>query len=206
MSKPDHLAELLTRHPALTVCRDDIVRGTELFLDCFRSGGMALFAGNGGSCADAEHWAGELLKGFESKRRLPPEQRIGLPDDIANKLQSAVPAIPLTGFPSLRTAFANDVDPVLEFAQLVQAFGKPGSLYVGMSTSGNAGNVCAAAIVARARGLRVLGLTGETGGKLAGLCDVCIRVPSTRTCHVQEWHLPIYHTICLLIEDGMFPA
>jgi D-sedoheptulose 7-phosphate isomerase len=115
-----------------------------------------------------------------------------------------VPCIPLTGFPALRTAVANDIDPTLEFAQLVMALGRPGSLFVGLSTSGNAANVCAAAEVARASGLKVLGLTGQAGGRLAGLCDLCLRVPATRTLEVQELHLPIYHTLCLLIEDELF--
>lgn len=200
----DHLASLFDRHPSLKVCATDIERACELMLDCFRSGGIALLAGNGGSAADADHWAGELLKGFESKRPLPSALRKGLPDDVANKLQDAVPAIPLTSFPALRTAVANDIDPRMEFAQLVHALARPGSLFIGLSTSGNATNVCLAAQVAAARDMGVIGLTGETGGKLRELCDVCIRVPSTRTCHVQEWHLPIYHTLCLMIEDAMF--
>jgi D-sedoheptulose 7-phosphate isomerase len=144
------------------------------------------------------------MKGFESRRPLTQELRAGLRPELADKLQQAVPCIPLTGFPALRTAVANDIDPTLEFAQLVMALGRPGSLFVGLSTSGNAANVCVAAEVARARGLKVLGLTGEGGGKLAPLCDLCIRVPAKRTLEVQEYHLPVYHTICLLIEDELF--
>ena len=188
----DHLAELLNRRPELAPLAADIRKAADLFLECFRSGGNALLAGNGGSAADADHWAGELMKGFESRRPL------------TDKLQQAVPSIPLTGFPALRTAVANDIDPALEFAQLVMALGRPDSLFVGLSTSGNAANVCAAAEVARAKGLKVLGLTGEGGGKLADLCDLCLRVPATRTLEVQELHLPIYHTLCLLIEDEFF--
>jgi D-sedoheptulose 7-phosphate isomerase len=200
----DHLAELLKRRPELAPLAADIRKAADLFFSCFRSGGNALIAGNGGSAADADHWAGELMKGFESLRPLKQEQRTGLRPELADKLQQAVPCIPLTGFPALRTAVANDIDPTLEFAQLVMALGRPGSLFVGLSTSGNAGNVCAAAEVARARGLKVLGLTGEGGGKLAPLCDLCIRVPAKRTLEVQELHLPIYHTLCLLIEDECF--
>lgn len=200
----DHLSELIARRPALIPLSPDIRNAADMFLECFRSGGNALIAGNGGSAADADHWAGELMKGFESRRPLTPQQRAGLRPELADKLQQAVPCIPLTGFPALRTAVANDIDPTLEFAQLVMALGRPGSLYVGLSTSGNAANVCAAAEVARARGLKVLGLTGEGGGKLAPLCDLCLRVPATRTLEVQELHLPIYHTLCLLIEDEFF--
>lgn len=204
--RTDHLADLLARRPELIGLADDIRAAHGLFMDCYRGGGTALFCGNGGSAADSEHWAGELLKGFESRRPLAAGQRLGLDEAIAGKLQCGLPAIPLTGFPALRTAVANDIDPVLEFAQLVQAFGRPGWLFVGISTSGNAGNVCAAAQVARARGLRVLGLTGVGGGRLAALSDVCLRAPSARTCEAQEYHLPIYHTLCLMLEDALFGA
>ena len=200
----NHLAELLSRRPELKPLAADIRRAADMLLESFRRGGNVLIAGNGGSAADADHWAGELLKGFESRRPLPALQRAGLPPELADRLQQAVPCIPLTGFPALRTAVANDLDPRLEFAQLVVALGRPGSLFVGLSTSGNAANVCAAAQVARARGLPVLGLTGASGGKLAGLGNLCLRVPETRTLLVQELHLPIYHTICLLIEDELF--
>ena len=200
----DHIAELLNRRPELAPLAADIRKAADLFLECFRDGGNALLAGNGGSAADADHWAGELMKGFESRRPLTQEQRAGLRPELADKLQQAVPCIPFTGFPALRTAVANDIDPTLEFAQLVMALGRPGSLFVGLSTSGNAGNVCAAAEVARAKGLKVLGLTGEGGGRLADLCDLCLRVPAGRTLEVQELHLPIYHTICLLVEDEFF--
>ena len=202
----DHLAALCARRPELAPLAGDIRAAHALFLDCYRGSGTALFCGNGGSAADSDHWAGELLKGFESRRPLPAAQRTGLDEAIAGKLQCGLPAIPLTGFPALRTAVANDIDPQLEFAQLVQAFGRPGWLFVGLSTSGNAGNVCAAAQVARARGLRVLSLTGAGGGRLAGLSDVCLRAPSPRTCEVQEYHLPIYHTLCLMLEDALFGA
>ena len=204
LTTTDHLADLFVRRPELTGVADDIRAAHELFLRCYRGGGTALFCGNGGSAADADHWAGELLKGFESRRPLPAAERIGLDESIADKLQCGLPAIPLTGFPALRSAIANDIDPLLEFAQLVQAFGRPGWLFVGISTSGNAANVCAAAQVARSRGLMVLGLTGAGGGRLAGLCDVCLRAPSARTCEAQEYHLPIYHTLCLLLEDALF--
>ena len=203
-SHRDHIAELLNRRPELAPFAADVRKAADMFLECFRNGGNALLAGNGGSAADADHWAGELMKGFESRRPLTQEQRAGLRPELADKLQQAAPCIPLTGFPALRTAVANDIDPTLEFAQLVMALGRPGSLFVGLSTSGNAGNVCAAAEVARARGLKVLGLTGEGGGRLADLCDLCLRVPATRTLEVQELHLPIYHTLCLLIEDEFF--
>ena len=200
----DHLAELLQRRPELNPLAADIRRAADMLLASFRAGRNVLIAGNGGSAADADHWAGELMKGFESRRLLPAAEREKLPPAFADKLQQAVPCIPLTGFPALRSAVANDLDPVLEYAQLVIALGRPGSLFIGISTSGNAANVCAAAQVAKARGLAVLGLTGAGGGKLAGLCDLCLRVPATRTLLAQELHLPVYHTICLLVEDEFF--
>lgn len=199
-----HLAELLARCPELAPLRDDIARAADLLITAFRAGGNVLIAGNGGSAADADHWAGELMKGFESKRPFSAAEQATLPPEFAAKLQQAVPCIPLTGFPALRTAVANDIDPTLEFAQLVIALGRPGSVFVGLSTSGNAANVCAAAQVARARSLKVLSLTGAVGGRLATLSDLALRVPATRTLEVQELHLPVYHTLCLLIEDALF--
>lgn len=200
----DHFADLFARRPELTPLAADLRAAHDLFVTCYRNGGTAMFCGNGGSAADADHWSGELLKGFESRRPLPTAARAGLDPAIADRLQCGLPAIPLTGFPALRSAVANDIDPLLEFAQLVQAFARPGWLLVCLSTSGNAGNVCAAASVARARNVTVLGLTGAHGGRLAGLCDLCLRAPSTRTCEVQELHLPIYHTLCLTLEDALF--
>jgi D-sedoheptulose 7-phosphate isomerase len=144
------------------------------------------------------------MKGFESRRPFSAAEQAALPPEFAAKLQQAVPCIPLTGFPALRTAVAHDIDPVLEFSQLVIALGRPGSVFVGLSTSGNAANVCAAAQVARARGLTVLSLTGAGGGRLATLSDLALRVPATRTLEIQELHLPVYHTLCLLIEDALF--
>jgi D-sedoheptulose 7-phosphate isomerase len=172
--------------------------------DCFRRGGKILLCGNGGSAADAEHWAGELLKGFVHKRPLNQKDQHGLPAQLALKLQGGLPAIALTGFVSLGTAFANDVDPQLVFAQLVWVLGRPGDLLVGISTSGNARNVCAAMEVAKARGLVRVGLSGKTGGRLFSNCDLCVRAPAIETYLIQEFHLPIYHCLSLMLEDDFF--
>jgi D-sedoheptulose 7-phosphate isomerase len=198
------LNELLGRFPALADCARDVERAYELLRDCFAGRGKVLLCGNGGSAADAEHWAGELLKGFVSKRPLSPDARKGLPPRLGEKLQGALPAIPLTGFLSYRTAFANDVDPELVFAQLVWALGRPGDVLAALSTSGEATNVCFAAEVASARGMKVLALTGEAGGRLSKRADVCIRVPAQRTHLVQEYHLPVYHSLSLMLEDEFF--
>jgi D-sedoheptulose 7-phosphate isomerase len=132
------------------------------------------------------------------------QERGTLRPEIAQKLQGALPAIPLTSFPAASTAFGNDVDPALAYAQLTSALGRPGDVFVGLSTSGNAKNVGAAAEVARAKGLPVIGLTGASGGKLKAWCTVCICAPSTETYRIQEYHLPIYHCLSLMLEENFF--
>jgi D-sedoheptulose 7-phosphate isomerase len=199
-----HVRNLLQRRPELSVCQADVIRAFEMMRDCFRRGGKMLLCGNGGSAADAEHWAGELLKGFVHQRPLDRKEKQRLPPALGRKLQGALPAIALTGFVSLGTAFANDVDPQLVFAQLVWALGRPGDLLVGLSTSGNARNVCAAMQAAKGRGLARVGLSGKTGGRLLSLCDLCIRAPAHETHLVQEFHLPIYHCLCLMLEAEFF--
>jgi D-sedoheptulose 7-phosphate isomerase len=203
MSSP-HLLDLLQRRPELLSARSSILQAYEVLCACFRSGGKVLLCGNGGSAADADHWAGELLKGFCHDRPLPAKARGGLRAAIASRLQGALPAIPLTAFPAASSAFGNDVDPDLSYAQLTFALGRRGDVLVGLSTSGNARNVCAAAEVARARGLKVITLTGAGGGKLKGLSDVCVCAPARETYHVQEFHLPIYHCLSLMLEDEFF--
>jgi D-sedoheptulose 7-phosphate isomerase len=199
-----HLDALVRRAPDLAPLRGDIAAAFAMLHTALARGGKLLLCGNGGSASDADHWAGELLKGFKRKRPLSPAARAGLPPGLAGSLQGAIPAIPLTGFPALATAFANDVDGDLTFAQLTHALGRPGDVWIGLSTSGNARNVCAAADVARVRGLRTLGLTGASGGALAPRCDLCLRVPSDETYRIQEFHLPIYHCLSLMLEDAVF--
>ncbi|MEI8342337.1 MAG: SIS domain-containing protein, partial [Verrucomicrobiota bacterium] len=203
MSNPQ-LDLLISRLPALEPSASAILQAFKTTRDCIRAGGKILICGNGGSAADAEHWAGELLKGFKSKRPLNAEMRAKLPPELAEKLQGAIPMIPLTGFISLSTAFANDVDPQLIFAQLVYGLGKPGDVLIGISTSGNATNVCSAFEVADALGLITIALTGETGGKLKALSKITIHAPATETYLIQELHLPIYHCLCLMLEDEFF--
>jgi len=197
-----HLENLVTRYSALEECRPDIQRAFALLSAAFLSNGKLLLCGNGGSASDSEHWAGEMLKGFAHSRPLPAAMRQGLPSEMAARLQWAFPVVPLTGFPSLATAFSNDVDPEYVFAQLLLALGKAGDVLGALSTSGNSANVCRAAEVARARNISVLALTGATGGKLKALADVCICVPATHTPHIQEFHLPIYHCLSLMLEEA----
>jgi D-sedoheptulose 7-phosphate isomerase len=201
-----HLTNLVDRRPELASCHEEIDRVFAALCGSLRQGGKLLLCGNGGSAADAEHWTGELLKGFCSKRPLSTQDKASLPADLGAKLQGGIPAIPLTGFTALTTAFSNDVDPSLTFAQLVWALGKPGDVLIGISTSGNAANVCAAMGAAQAKGLVRIGLTGQTGGKLLPLTDLCIRVPATETYRIQEFHLPVYHCLSLMLEDEFFPS
>ncbi len=201
-----HLDELAARCPDLAPLRPELERAFEAMRDALRAGGKLLLAGNGGSAADCEHWAGELLKGFESRRPLGAEERAQLPPELADRLQGGLVAIPLTSFYALRTAIANDVAGEMEFAQLAWALGRPGDVFVGISTSGNSRSVCLAAQAARARGCRVVALTGRGGGTLAGLADIALRAPADRTLRVQEFHLPIYHTLSLMLEDAFFPG
>lgn len=199
-----YLESLLRRQPALTPCKDDIKQAFMLIRDVYKRAGCALICGNGGSAADADHWAGELLKGFCKRRPLSDEDRSRLPRELAGELQVGLPIVPLTGFPAFATAFLNDVKAELGFAQLVWTLGRRHDVFIGISTSGNARNVCAAAQAARSKGLRTLGLTGEDGGELKTLCDVVIRVPASETYLVQEYHLPIYHCLSLMLEDEFF--
>lgn len=206
------LKELTERYPCLAQCSPEIAATAEAMCGCFSEGGKLLICGNGGSSADADHIVGELMKGFLRRRCLPCHVRNqlrqrcpDLTDAMLDKLQQGLPAISLTSFTALNSAFSNDADPSLLFAQGVLALGKPGDLLLCISTSGNAKNVCAAAKIARGLGIRVIGLTGKAGGKLLPLTDICIRVPQTETYKVQELHLPVYHTLCAMTENHFFP-
>jgi D-sedoheptulose 7-phosphate isomerase len=208
----NHLDEMVTRYPSLAACRGDIEAAFRMLVECYTRGGKLLVCGNGGSAADSEHIAGELMKGFLSLRPLPPEFRERLraanPElgsTLAEKLQASLPVINLAASMALSTAFGNDVSPELAFAQAAIGYGKPGDVLLGLSTSGNALNVRAALSVARAIGMKTIGLTGKGGGRLAPLCDILIKVPATRTFEVQELHLPVYHCLCAMVEAHFFP-
>ena len=200
-----YIEDLLKRFPELVPCTPDIERAFSLMTECYRSGGKVLLCGNGGSAADAEHWAGELMKGFMQKRPLSSEMSKTLAPDLAEKLQGALPTIPLTGFLSLRSAFANDADPAYVFAQLVWGIGKDGDILVGISTSGNSVNIVHALETAASMEMKTIGLTGRDGGRIAGITDVCIRVPAEEVYRAQEYHLPVYHCLSLMLEKYFFP-
>ncbi len=206
-----HLNHLLDRYPKLIVCKDDIAQAYGVLETAYSSDRKLLVSGNGGSASDSEHIVGELMKEFKLKRKMFAEQADALKSIdpelgmvLAENLQGALPAISLTGHSSLTTAFMNDAMPELVFAQQVNGYGKPGDVYMGISTSGNSKNVLYAAVNAKAKGLKVIGLTGAKENKLMKYTDVCIRVPETETHKIQELHLPVYHCLCLMLEDRFF--
>ena len=199
-----HIDLLIERYSCLEVCREDIEAAVEATVRMHGVGGKLLLAGNGGSAADCEHISGELLKGFLLERKPTEDELEGLDPDIASGLQRGVAAIPLTSLTALSTAFANDACPENVFAQLVFALGRRGDVFLGISTSGNAENVCRAAETARARGLLTVAMTGESGGRLARICNISIRVPENETYKIQELHLPVYHAICAQVEEILF--
>jgi len=211
MDNKAFMNELISRYPQLSDNEDQIAKAAECLINCYQNGKKVLICGNGGSSSDSDHIAGELLKGFEKRRQLDPSLRDSLLSVtaergafLAEKLQAGLPAISLSAHTGLITAIANDTDADLIYAQQVVAFGNSGDCLIGISTSGNARNVVDAAITARAKGMTVIGLTGETGGRLKPFCDILINVPERRTLFVQELHLPVYHTICLMTENHFF--
>ena len=206
-----HIDLLVERYPSLESARNDIVAAYLLLEESYENGGKLLVAGNGGSAADAEHIVGELMKGFKLPRKPEAdfaeklvEENQELGSVLAENLQGALPAIALNGHPALSTAYMNDCEPLLCFAQQVNGYGKSGDVFLGISTSGNSRNVLFAATTAHAKGLKVIGLTGAKDSKLKDMSDVCIKAPQTETYMIQELHLPIYHCLCLMLEDKFF--
>ena len=211
MSEMDYLELLITRYPALSPVGDSILAAYETMKEFYENGVTLLVAGNVGSFADSEHIVGELMKEFAIRRPLPQKEQEALKaispehgEMLGKNLQGALPAIALTGSIALSTAFANDAVPELVFAQQVYGYGTPESSLIGISTSGNSKNVIYALETARLKGMHTIGLTGISGGKMKGLCDVCIRVPSDSTPDIQELHLPVYHALCKMLEEAFF--
>ena len=203
--------ELIKRYPMLDACREDIEKILEAIISCYERGGKLLLCGNGGSAADCDHIVGELMKGFLKKRPLSDEKKAemttlspSLDTELLARLQSGLPAVSLPSLSILNSAFCNDVDPSLIYAQSVLGLGKKGDLLIAISTSGNAENVAAAVKVARGIGMTTVGLTGESGGKLRALADICICAPEKETFKIQELHLPIYHLLCAAVENHFF--
>ena len=202
--------ELFVRYPALEACRADVLAAFEAMAAAYRAGGKALCCGNGGSASDCEHIVGELLKKFKRHRDIPAGLKARLaaagPDGarLAEKLEGSLPAVALVSQSGILTAFANDVGWDEAFAQQLLGLARPGDVLVALSTSGNSRNCVLAATLARALDVRTIALVGESGGRLGELCDVAIRVPARETYQVQEFHLPVYHAICAMLEEELF--
>lgn len=206
-----HIDLLIKRYPQLEKCGQQISETFFLLTNCYENGKKLLICGNGGSAADAEHIVGELMKGFKLLRKVDGafaekliEADAELGAVLAENLQGALPAIALDGHSSLTTAYMNDCEPLLCFAQQVNGYGCEGDVLLGISTSGNSKNVLYAATVAKAKGMKVIGLTGAKESKLSQMADVCIQVPETETYRIQELHLPVYHCLCLMAEKRFF--
>ncbi len=198
-------SELFERYPSLEICREDIFKSFEIMAKCFESGGKILCCGNGGSAADCDHFAGELLKGFLKKRPLPDSEKEEFGDKfISDNLQKGLPVISLCAHSALMTAFSNDAVPSLVFAQQVYAYAKSGDVLLCFSTSGNSENIVYAAETALAADMKVISITGEKESALSRFSDVCIKLPEAETFKVQELTLPVYHCLAAMIEDKFF--
>ncbi len=201
--------ELFERYPSLKECERDIDKALDLLRDTYTLGGTVYVCGNGGSCSDSDHIVGELMKGFLKKRPISSEEKQAFVDifgdeAFASKLQSAIPAVSLTAQSAIISAFANDVDPELVYAQLVYGYATENDLVIGLSTSGNSKNVVYAQMAAKVKGAKTVSMTGMKESKLSELSDVTIRVPECETFKIQELHLPVYHYLCAAIEDDFF--
>lgn len=206
-----HIEVLIERYPVLKSTKDQIVNAYLLLEGLYENRGKLLIAGNGGSAADADHIVGELMKGFKKQRKVSNEFAKKLIDidkekgkELAQKLQYGLSAIALNNHSALTTAYLNDVDGILCFAQQVNGYGKEGDVFLGISTTGNSGNVLYAAVTAKAKGMKVIGLMGNDGGRLKDISDISIIVPENETYMIQELHMPIYHCLCLMLEDKFF--
>lgn len=206
-----HIVLLLQRYPCLTSVKQEIIDAYLIMEECYEHDGKLLIAGNGGSAADSEHIAGELMKRFKTPRPVTNEMAGKLKEIdpvrgecLARNLERGLMAIPLVAHEALSTAYINDVDGLGVFAQQLFGFGRPGDVFLGISTSGSSKNVMSATVVARALGIKIIGLTGAGGGELASVADVTVKVPETETYMIQELHLPVYHCWCLMLEDKFF--
>lgn len=206
-----HIDLLINRYPILESIKENIIEAYLVMEECYLNGGKLLIAGNGGSAADAEHIAGELMKRFKILRPVNPEyaEKLVAVDaargsELAKNLECSLMAIPLVAHEALTTAYINDVDGLGVFAQQLFGYGRDGDVFLGISTSGNSKNIMNATVVARASDIKVIGLTGAKGGELAEVADVAVKVPETETYMIQELHLPIYHCWCLMLEDKFF--
>lgn len=206
-----HIDLLIERYPKLACVKNDIVEAYGVIEKSYENDNKLLIAGNGGSAADSEHIAGELMKSFKIPRTISADTAKKLievdpirGEKLAVNLERGLTAIPLVAHEALTTAYINDVDGLCVFAQQLYVFGRSGDVFLGISTSGNSSNILNAAVVAKAIGIKIIALTGENGGELAKVADVAIKVPNNETYMIQELHLPIYHCLCMMLEDKFF--
>lgn len=206
-----HLEELAERYPTLDHITDSLLTAFATIKGSYENGGKLLIAGNGGSCADSEHIVGELMKGFVKRRPVPDEfvkeLKEAAPEyweKLAAGLQGGLAALTLTGHSALSTAYLNDVEGTMGFAQQLYVLGKREDVFLGISTSGNAANVLYAMSVAKAKGMKTIAMTGSEGGTMSRVADVTMAVPENETYRIQELHLPVYHTLCLMLEEYFF--
>lgn len=211
--KIEYLEKLFSDYPSLSHLSSDIHKAVDFLIECFYNSGTIYTCGNGGSAADADHIVGELMKGFRLKRQLTSAQANEIvrlyPDEgheIVKNLQQAIPAISLVSGISLPTAFSNDINSDYVFAQQIYGLGKKNDNLIAISTSGNSINVINAAKIAKVKGIKVISMTGKTGGRLVDFSDVVIKAPASDVAKIQEYHLPIYHCICSLIEHNLFDS
>ncbi|MEO9894106.1 SIS domain-containing protein [Aurantibacter sp.] len=211
MTQEAILENLIVRYPVLQSCKETVRKSGQILIQSFQDEGKLLICGNGGSASDSDHIVGELMKSFSKKRPLTSEVKKGLQESseergtlLATKLEGGLPAISLNAHGGLISAISNDIGGDFIFAQQVLGYGRKNDVLLAISTSGNSKNVIDACITAKALGMKVIGLLGETGGKIKELCDVAICVPATNTAAVQEYHLPIYHALCIMVEETIF--
>ena len=204
------MTDLISRYPALSKVAGEIESAYELLKNTYESGKKVLLCGNGGSAADCDHIAGELMKSFKIKRpissalseKLTAMGQDGV--DLASLLEAGLPAISLCEHNSLSTAYANDRNPYAVFAQQLSVLGCEGDTLIALTTSGNSKNCLYAATVAKAKNMNVITVTGALGGKISALADVAIKLPETETYLVQELTLPLYHYLCAELEKYFF--
>lgn len=204
------LENTIERNPELSGLKNDIISAFEAIAQTYKNGGTLFVCGNGGSCSDSEHIVGELMKSFKKYRPIDSAVKANLmamgEDGIAlaNNLEGGLPAVALSSHPSLSSAFINDKNPLMCYAQQLSVMGKKGDVLMVLSTSGNAQNCLYAVLTAKAMGIKTVLLAGKTGGKIKTLADVSIVVPANETYLVQELHLPIYHCLCAMLEEEYF--
>ena len=202
------LETFFTRYPDMTACETEVRGARAILRYAFEAGRKLMVCGNGGSAADSEHTVGELMKSFRFKRPVTDEFKAAYREangcECPDWLEGALPAISLVSQTALSTAFGNDEAAVGVFAQQVLGYGEAGDVLLAISTSGNSANVVEAAKVARAKGVKVIALTGAKESELTAIADICVRVPRDEVFQVQELHLPVYHVLCAAVEADLF--